>query len=169
MDNASLLNELKEVRNLSTPEEEVRFYNAVDQLEYHDNSLLPDILYIFKDDVANPDPFKDLANRVATLDHALVIKYFVEGAPALISAAQDWMFLICYSLLGENMSAEWINQLRKSSPSAQAAVFALFDQIMTETLEHLTNTRRTPSVQITKMEKEILRTLTLIREAFHRE
>jgi hypothetical protein len=164
MDNASIFEELWATRNVSTPEEEIRFVNAAKTLEFGDNSLLPDILYLFQDDVPNLDPFKYLANLVASLDDVLVIKYLVERAPDINHVARGWLNLLFSILLKEELVSVWIENLRMSSPSVHSVVFDLFDELENESLSF-----KSISGDEETFHANMLRTIKVIREVFHVE
>lgn len=164
MDKAAIFAELWATRNLTTPEEEIRFTNAAKQLEFGDNTLLPDILYLFQDDVPNRDPFKYLANLVASLDDALLITYLVERAPDIIHVARGWLNLFYSIQLKEDLLSTWVDNLRTSSPSVRSVVFELFDELEKESLSF-----KAISDDAETFHAKILRTIRMIRSAFPAE
>src|SRR5262245_19955844 len=133
MQQNELLEILKENQALETEEQAEKFLTAVRQLK-PDDSLLPDILYFFFDDMEYDTPLKYLANYVAMLDKNLFVISIVETAPALITKAKEWLTIFFAGpLTNQQQLNVLIETLRKASDTVRTVVLELFNEIMTMT------------------------------------
>jgi hypothetical protein len=125
-----ILDVLKENQNLKTEAEAKKFLAAVEQLKTESN-LLPDILYLFSDNVQYSDPLKYLANFIATLDKNLVIPNLVKVSPNMVAKAKDWLevFFMAAAATKKGRSSLML-VLNNATDIERNIVLGLFEEIL---------------------------------------
>jgi hypothetical protein len=125
-----ILDVLRENQNLETEAEAKKFLAAVEQLETESN-LLPDLLYLFSDNVQYSDPLKYLANFIATLDDSLIIPNLVKVSPNMVAKAKDWLevFFMAATATKKGRNS-LILALNNATDIERNLVLGLFEEIL---------------------------------------
>lgn len=132
MQQNEVLETLKANQSLETEEQARKFLAAIDQLK-PDSSLLPNILYLFSEDIEYSVPLDYLANFVAMLDKDLFAISLVKTTPDLITKAKDWLIIFFMGPLRNQQERNvLIETLRKASDTERTVVLELFNEILTE-------------------------------------
>ena len=130
MDQKQALNILKANQGLRTEDESLRFVEAIHYLDPNDPSLLPEILYLFRDDVPTDNPQKSLHSFLAHVDQAALVRNLVLVSPVLNHQAKSWLrTLLTLVLSYSDQCIVLIEALRTSSKLQRDTVLALINEI----------------------------------------
>jgi hypothetical protein len=130
MKQQELLGILKANQALETQEEIDQFLEAVYQLDPNDDSLLPDLFFLYHDGDMPDGPYEELDSVIAQMDPSVVAIHLAKVTPELRAKAKDYLDLFYIMTVVDTQPREvLIDALRKQSDEERRFILGLLDEI----------------------------------------